>query len=1095
MNLELVYSKSSAAKSSYLYKKAWHRALEDRKTIIIVPEQYTLEAERALLDAQAGSQGMIKIQVMSIKRLMNWIFSSVENHSLQVLDETGKTLLIKSILRKHKDQLVLFDRAAETPGFSSSVGDFIGDLKKFNVDAETLLKALDDEDKESAVYKKAHDVKLIADYYQSASQSLNAMDSDDSIDILCEIIDKGSPRLKEFFEDTAVYFDSFDYIPAKNIQLIFSVLPHVESMSVSLTADKERIGELYAAGIDSINFIEAMAQMKDISIDYKYFEDEYSNKDAGILHLKKHLYTYPKKEFHGDCNVKITKALGRNEEVEYAAADILNLVNEGKYHWSDISVICSNMDKYASYISRIFKQYEIPYFLDERRTVTAHPIVVWLLSAMQFCSTHLREYLIDMIKTLYTPLSQNDCEEFEDYCIVCSVQGGMFLKDFKRGAKLYSLKKLNEMRKSAVNQVNGFDTGKKNASGWAKEIYKLLESAQILDIVTKEKFRLEKLGRLDEAAETAQSWNVIIKILDQLNIISSDDILELEDVVDLLTESFLNVQIGVLPTGVNNVLVGDIGRSKMSKVKCTYILGANEGLLPTPMPEGAIFGDNELEAFKQKGIAAGRDGEFRKSESNYNLYNAVTAPSDMLVICYDCSNGGECALIVEKIKTLIPNVITESVYIDPMTSPASAFSASAKALGAIGDSRPYSDGTWKEGMSALMDDEKYAAHIDKMYNFAAGGSTEHEIMQSIDGNLVASVSQLEQYAKCPFAYMITYGLYPEDNPSADIEHVSSGAYLHKVMEEFGRELDSEDLSKLTDDDIDIRMQKKAKHIASVFEDGAFLIDAKREFLSDQLIETARRSGQVYVKGIKDSGFKPVAHEMTFDTGRDFGPIKIDLPNGRVVLLRGKIDRVDEFRLGNEKWIRAIDYKSGKKSVDLTGLMTGENLQLFIYANALTDNKDARPAGVFYFPLRNDYTDEGKDKSDSEKLSGVFVDNSNVVNALDTSIDAGQKSKIVNLKYKKDKTPYKSDAIKTVNYFDAALKASVSTAKELCSKMEVGDMGIYPIADKNTSACAMCDYQNICRFGAQAYEQNQKPSDDKVEEYINSFAGGEGDEMD
>ena len=1095
MNLEIVWGENSKGNSSYLYNKAWQRAHIGKKTIVLVPEQYTLEAEKALLDAQKESQGMIKIQVMSIKRLMNWIFSSVKKPTAQILDDTGKTLLIKSILRKYKDELMLFDRVANTPGFSASVGDFIGDLKKFNVKGEDLLSASLEEDKESSLYKKAHDIKKIIDYYNDANKDINAIDSDDSIDILCQIIDEASYQLKHFFKDTSVYIDSFDFIPAKNIQLIYSILPHVDSISVCITVDKERKGELYAAGKDTIESIENIAEVYGAQLEYKYIEDYNEDKDPSILHLKKYLYSYPYKEYEGQANISVTKALGKNEEVEFVAASILQLLNSKKYKWNDISVLCSSLDRYASYISRIFRQYEIPYFLDERRTVTSHPIVVWLLSTMQFCETHLREHLLDMIKTLYTPLSQDDCEEFEDYCIACSIQGNMFTRVFKRGSKIYDLKKLNSKRQDIINLVKEFDTSKKDASLWAREIYKLLENAKIQDTVNSERKRLEKQGRMDEAAETAQSWNVIIKILDQLHAISSDDILELDDIIALLEESFSNLQIGVLPTGINNVTVGDVGRSKTSHIKCTFIIGANEGLLPTPMPEGVIFADNELEVFKQKGISAGRDAEFRKNESNYNLYKAIISPSDILNISYDCSNGNEKALIVEKIMSLLPNLITESAHVDPMTSPASAFSASAKALGAIGDSRPYRDGTWKEGLSALMKDDRFSSHIDKMYNFAAGGRTQYDIMQNVNGNLVASVSQLEQYAKCPFAYMITYGLKPEENPTAEIQHVSSGAYLHKVMEEFGKELNDKDLSEFSDDEINILMQKKAKHIAAVFEEGAFNIDAKREFLSDQLIQTAIRSGQVYVKGVKNSDFKPVAHEMTFDIGRDFGPINIDLPNGKKVLLRGKIDRVDEFRLGNEKWIRAIDYKSGKKSVDLTGLMTGENLQLFIYANALKENTDSNAAGVFYFPLRNDYTDESKDKSDVEKTTGIFVDNSNVVNAMDNSIDAGQKSEIVNLALKKDKTPKKSSAIKTVKYFDAALKASMNTAKNLCTMMDKGEMDVNPITDKNTSSCAYCDYQNICRFGAQVYDQNQKPNDAKVDEYINSFVGGDDNEVD
>ncbi|MBN2878817.1 MAG: PD-(D/E)XK nuclease family protein [Clostridia bacterium] len=1095
MNLQILYGESSALRSRRIYKNAWQNTNSGKKTIILVPEQYTLETEKALLAENKESDGMIKIQVMSIKRLMSWIFSGIENPSGKVLDETGKILLIKTILKRHVGELKIFERAAAMPGFSSSVGDFIGDLKKFNVSADDLLEAIKGENEESIIYKKAHDIKIIMESYREASMAIGAVDSDDSVDLLCGVIDGDSAEVKKFFDNTCVYFDSFDYIPAKNIQLIFSILPYADEVGVSLTLDKQRTQSLYAAGADSMNLIEKTAENMGIRIDAEYIEGRVQSSDEGIQHIAKYLYSYPYKTFEGKTNLKIIKALGTDEEIHFAAASIVGLVGEHKIKWNVINVTCSRMEKYSSGVSRIFHQYGIPFFLDERRSVTSHPAVVWLLSALQFSEFNLREHALNMIKTQYTPLSSDDCEKFEDYCIACSIQGSMFLKDFRRGAKIYDLKYINEKRRVIINQVRSFDTAKKNTAGWAAEIYKLLERAEIYKYVDLEKTRLEDEGRLDEAAETAQSWNVIIKILDQLHVISSDDMYELDEIIKLLEESLSAVKIGVLPTGTNNVSVGDIGRTKVSGVKCTFILGANEGLLPPPLPEGAIFGDNELAELKNSGVQAGRGGEFRKSESNYNIYRALTSPEEILNISYDCSEGKECAMIVRRVLSLLPEVIIESAYIDPLTSAASAYRASASALGAIGDSRPYPDGKWKEGMAALMKHEKHREYIDKMYSFAEEGQTRHDIMQEEDGNLFASVSQLEQYAKCPFAYMITYGLQPENDPAANIEYVSSGAYLHKVMEEFGREIAEQDIENISDDEIDIMMQKKARHIAAVFEDGSFTIDAKREFLTEQLIETARRSGKVYAKGLKNSAFIPKGHELEFDKGREFGPIEIKLPDGKTAMLRGKIDRVDEYISGNNKWIRAIDYKSGKKSVDLTGLMTGENLQLFVYANALTKGGDAKAAGVFYFPLRNDYTDEGKDSSDAERLNGVFVDTADVLAALDTSLAAGQKSEIVNLTYKTDNTPRSSKAVMTPAYMDAALKAAMNTAENICVKMEQGEMGVNPLTDKATSACALCDYQNICRFGAQVYTQNQKPNEEEALEYIEKFTGGASDEMD
>ncbi len=208
-----------------------------------------------------------------------------------------------------------------------------------------------------------------------------------------------------------------------------------------------------------------------------------------------------------------------------------------------------------------------------------------------------------------------------------------------------------------------------------------------------------------------------------------------------------------------------------------------------------------------------------------------------------------------------------------MAHPSAALSISAKNLGAIGDMRPVADGTWNSALSALTNDKRYISIIDKMYNFAAGDDDYVSNMVDHDNNMVTSVSQLEEYAKCPFAYMVSYGLHPQLDPSSEIEYTASGAFLHKLMEDFGRELNTMDVDSAMDRELDIIMQKKAKHLAAVFDEGMFTVDEKSEFLAQQLIATARRSSKVYVKNLKRSDFIPIAHELTFDIGRQFGLLR------------------------------------------------------------------------------------------------------------------------------------------------------------------------------------------------------------------------------
>lgn len=1092
MIIDIVCGRSGSGKSHLLYNRALERARKGKKTIIVVPEQFTLQTEHALLDLCGQQAGIMDVMVMSITRLMNEVFDNIQRPESAIIDAKGRALVLKSILRNHGDELDIFTRVAGIPGFATSLNDLLSDLKRFDITSDQLINSLMDADPQSTQSRKINDIIHIMQWYEQYSQQHSFVDGDDAIHMMCDILGEDIPAIASHFMDTAIYFDAFDYLPPRNIRILAAFMDVADEICVALTMDiNAPDSKLFAAGFNSSQGIEAIAAASDAQVRYvptRYVDEM---KPPALRHLEHAVYALPRQKFHNHQGIRLIKALGIHEEVESTASDILDLVASSQYRWRDIKVLCSNLDQYARIVARVFQQFHIPYFLDDRRTVSSHPAVVWLLSSLNTVMTYQRSPVFTMIKTRYTPLTVDECEIFEDYCINQSINGHLFRRSFRRGRAQYDLDYMNQLRQKAFAHLADITDDNKPAKEWAQAIFSMMQSAQLHDILSTESQRLEAEGRLDEAAETVQAWNAITETLDQLHSIIGDTPLSMEDIIALLEEAFINAQVGILPTGTNSVLVGDTGRSKSSGTQCLFLLGANEGMLPRALPEGNIFGEQELQFLQQSGITAGRSEAFKRSESAYSLYIALAAPSKEIQLSYDASNEQRPAFIINELQDMFPGLLVEDADVNPFCCDAAAFTLSAKALGAIGDSRHIQDGRWKSALSMLMNDHQYDWQIDKMYNFAAGGNITQDIAIRRKGHLISSVSQLEEYARCPFAYMITYGLLPQDDPHSEVDHTSTGAFLHKLMEEFGQELASNStLHDLSDDQVDQMMRERAEHLANVFDDGVFQRDQQAQFLSGQLIETARRGARVYLRQLQNSSFKPIAHELVFNTGRSYGPIQIKLPDGQTALLTGKIDRVDEYNFDGDRWLCAVDYKSGRKSADLSGIMTGQDIQLFVYMDALCQADASRAAGVFYYPLRNDYTDEGKSPADSERLDGWFVDNAHIVKALDRSIEPCEKSDILKLTLKKDGTPRTSkalsSAVKSTTFFNACIQASHQTAQTLCEGIDQGKMDVNPIVGKQDSSCTFCDYQAICRFGAQVHDQRNAPDASATEEYIQSF---------
>ena len=82
-------------------------------------------------------------------------------------------------------------------------------------------------------------------------------------------------------------------------------------------------------------------------------------------------------------------------------------------------------------------------------------------------------------------------------------------------------------------------------------------------------------------------------------------------------------------------------------------------------------------------------------------------------------------------------------------------------------------------------------------------------------------------------------------------------------------------------------------------------------------------------------------------------------DGVTVSLSGFVDRVDGWSDKGRLYLRVVDYKTGRKSFDLTDVWNGLGLQMLIYLFTLKEKGKEKfgadtivPAGVLYFPARD-----------------------------------------------------------------------------------------------------------------------------------------------
>ena len=114
MSLQFIFGNSGSGKSDFLYDSVLKQAKENKEQqfLIIVPEQFTMQTQRELVERQK-QHAIMNVDVLSFARLAYRVFDDLGKQNVVVLEETGKNLVLRKVAEQKKAELkVLGLRAA-----------------------------------------------------------------------------------------------------------------------------------------------------------------------------------------------------------------------------------------------------------------------------------------------------------------------------------------------------------------------------------------------------------------------------------------------------------------------------------------------------------------------------------------------------------------------------------------------------------------------------------------------------------------------------------------------------------------------------------------------------------------------------------------------------------------------------------------------------------------------------------------------------------------------------------------------------------------------------------------------------------------------
>lgn len=1091
--LNIYYARESTDKEKFIFENI------TPGSFVIVPDQYTLEAERRAF-RHMKVKGLPDIEILGFSRLGDKVLDAAGRDGRVLIDKYGRQMLLTGIILRQKENLEIYKGFEEKNSFVEMVNNFISEVKQHGMNCEGLEAVAEGLDESSLLRKKLKDICCIFREYEKAIEG-RYTDSEDYIDTIVSRIPEA-----RFVAGRTIWIYGFDCFTPKNFDMIGELIRNAGDVNIVMTYDEggndAQIFEITGAVIAQLEKL-AFDMGADLSV--KAIEGYHKNRSVAIEHLERQLYSLPAEPVEDCGGITLVHAAGVYQEAETAALYIMELVRDKGLKYRDIAVICNGMDRMAPVITRVFERYDIPVFIDVKRKIMSTTAVIFILTVMEIIvSGYESSRIFRMLKSGFTDFTEEEIEELENYSLKYRITGSGWKKDFTKGVTEYSeeeLKALNNIRCGFIQMMSCFDDELKKgrtAGEKIKALYSFLtEVCHMPERIEEAALRQAESGFIEEAQESAQIWNIAAGLMEQLSELIGDEKYSTKDIERLLKAGFEDMETGVLPPVCDGISAGTAQRSRLGDIKALVIIGADEGVFPKGASDEGLLSDDELELLESKDIHIGRLGRVKTQEETLGIYRSLAAPSEYLWIGTSSTDSGgqqqKPSPVIAAIKKIFPGLTEEldAVSRGNAAGLVSVAGASvphmADALRAAMDGEPVDD-IWKQALGWYRENDRET--LDRLEEGLFFTVRDYKLEQEKalklykkDGrDLSLSPSRLEKYCRCPFAHFVDYGLRPHERRIFEMAGREIGDVYHEVLMKLSE--------KLTIKGIDITDEKSpwmtityeeyqalvkeilTEEIAG-YGDGILAHTGEEEYRTARLSEIAEYIGWVLISHVRAGSIKEAAFEAPFRRGGSIPPIEIDAGDEKVYI-EGIIDRIDILPDGS---VKVIDYKSGSEKFSVKEAKAGWKLQLMLYLKAGLEygRQHRQPAGVFYFLIENPMIDMSKESREdigssleskivnSFRLEGAIVNDPVVIESIAGKFDGS--SRIVQLKTSpKGISGSGNDRLFERDEFTKLLNEVTDRVKETCEGIVSGDIKVAPKQkDINMSACTYCKYKNICSF--------------------------------
>ncbi len=1099
MGLIIYKGNSGAGKTRRMLTDLIAASLSDpqQQFLILVPEQFTMQTQRELL-ALHPQHGTANIDVLSLNRLAFRVFEEIGYNSGAMLEEIGKSFLIEKTALENRKQFHYFGDMLTRPANIAGAKSMLSEMMLYDIHADTLMQ------KAESAGSGAFAMKLrdIACLYSAFREKMKGqyMTAEEVPDVFCDVIEQS-----ESLKNTIIALDGFTGFTPVQKRLLAKLIPMVRecraavTVPISGTEKKSRLFSMSYAMIGDLREIAAESGMeKPVEIDILPCAHSRLAASEALTFLEANLFRSYGKWFDGDSgDISLYSAANPREEAKAAARLIRKKVREEGLRWRETAVITGDLGTYGDFVRESFRMLDIPVFIDQKRGILDNPLIEYLRSALAACAgSYAYIDIFRMLKTGMTSIETRDITAAENYVLGCGIRGKKKWREewtrLYRGEDPEELVPLNEVRVQILELLDPLaDSMSMRGSTVREKTIALCEF--FFRSGAEEKMRamsrcFEENGDPEKAREYEQIYPYVIGFLEKLVDTLGNEAISMKDYCALLDSGFAEARIGLVPPAIDQVLVGDMERSRLSNIKYLVFLGVNEGLLPKPQTGGGLLSEADRSRLMVQGVQLKPGARESIETERFYLYLALTKPSAALTLLYSRSTlAGEVlrpAYLIDEIRRLFPHLEEQSFRagsLEDVEHPEEGIAILTEVMQTLADQEVTSAACelarWYRGRA------EYRIRTDRILSAAAVKKTVDALgrgaAHALYGNtLTNSASRLENFYKCHFSHFVRYGLRLRERPEYGFTGMDLGNIMHRSLQLYANEVERR---KARWQDLD---EKQREDLAD-----RCMEETIREMNLDILRENGRSAYQeVRMKHLLNASvnalteqlaageFVPVGIEKAFD-GRT-GDLRLELSDGSVMTLIGKIDRMDICPAGDVTYFRIYDYKTGSTVFDLKQVYAGLQLQLGIYliaAESLLKERGENPipAGILYYGISNPILDYQEDETEEElkirmlkkmRGSGLLLDEKEALELQDRNLAETGTSAVFPVKYNSGGRPNHQSKTADLAQLTTLKRYVMRMVRQAAEKIMQGSAEINPYRlDTQTTSCTYCGYRGICGF--------------------------------